>query len=89
LLSNEAGFLSLSNILPEGFFLILYRIEAFPINKRMNSNLSRLETHESDFTSRLNSSKFYGDEDVENKIFESFPSLPYDDRPPLKEISGN
>ena len=52
----------------------------------MNSELSRLETHESDFTYRLNSSKYYQDEEIENKIFESFPTISYDERVRFEEV---
>lgn len=38
-----------------------------------------METHESDYTSRLNSSKYFADEDLENKIFDTFTSIPYDE----------
>ena len=55
----------------------------------LNSELSRLETHESDYTSRINNSKFFAEEEYENKIFDSLASLPYDEWPALKEISQN
>lgn len=55
----------------------------------LNSELSRLETHESDYTSRINNSKFFAEEEYENKIFDSLGSLPYDEWPPLQEISQN
>jgi len=59
---------------------------------KMNSELSRLETHESDYNSKLDNSKYLLDfnEENDNKIFDSFPTLPYcEDWPALNKIDEN